>query len=141
MKTFPEKLLNTTISIYRKSLAQTDLGDFDNEEELLIYPSIPATVKPNKVAVEYEDSGVFDDQTHSAYFNDPSSGKDIKLEDILVDEKSQMRFIIVGIKRLAPSHVKYNNKTHHVKLSLKLESNEPEVLNKEQVSAKIKVVK
>ena len=119
IRKIPNRYLNTTIHIFRESVALDTVGDSDVTKSLA-YQSIKASVQPQRSEIEYEIQGKIHRQTHSAHLNRVESSviREIEPGDIVLDEETGLSHLALGIQILQAANPGITD-SHHIKLILK----------------------
>jgi len=128
----PLHFLNTTVHIFRESTTIDDIGDLSTSLNLA-YASLKANIQPKLDDVHFEIQGRVHVQDHVAYINrvENSVLRDIHNGDIAFDEKTRIRYMILGVEAWQAADNKLSD-THHITLRLKAISGIP----KEQLEVK-----
>jgi hypothetical protein len=136
-----QKLLRSLVSVYRKSLTVSDIGDFAETADTLVYSSLPAFIQPRTSDLSYEIEGNTHFQTHIGYVNNLLNGSAvvIKVGDTIADPESGIKHIVIGIEdfRVADADI---SGVHHFKLILEAVGDYGEdILADADMAAKVKI--
>jgi hypothetical protein len=116
------------------------IGDLTTSQSLA-YASIKANIQAKKSDTEFEVHGKVHMQDHVARFNrvEDSVLRQIVIGDIVLDQETNIRYIVLGIENWQAANVSITD-SHHIKLNLKAITGIPnEQLNVTSVTSKAKI--
>ena len=118
-KIFNNKFLRSSVNVYRKSLSRSDIGDFNENSDTLIYSSVPAAVRPVVSDAVFESEGIEHFQTHLGVINKENGNDTINLllDDIIEDTETGIKHTVIGIQEFYPINSKFSD-IHHIEIAL-----------------------
>lgn len=138
----PDRYLNTTLNIYREAQTVDAIGDIDTSQAIA-YASIKANIQIQVSTTEFDLHGRVHLQDHVAYLNriEESVERDIHIGDIAEDEKTHVKYLVLGIERWEAANPAITD-SHHLSLILKAASGIPkeQLLKTKNVTSKAKIV-
>lgn len=142
IKKLKTKFLRSSVNVYRKSMSVSDIGDFAEIEDNLVYSAIPAAVRPKTSDAIFERDGVEHFQTHQGFLNKEHGGETINLalDDIFEDTETGMKHTVIGIQDFYPANALLED-VHHIEVALESTGNTSDrlKLSAETISSKVRV--
>ena len=129
------------VNVYRRSLSMSDVGDFSENSDVLVYSSVPAAIRPVTSDAIYEKDGVEHFQTHRGFINKESGGTTINLalDDIIEDLETGVKHTVIGVQNFYPADSNLSN-IHHIEVALEaIGETGKDLLARKTVSSKVKM--